>query len=314
MVFQKKYIRDYWTQIYFKAHPPQHDINAWKSPKFELKTYQSLQDYDRTSQVNQRVIECRFHEWIVSLGSGLGLILTIELLSFQAVWCRYIESRQRDQQSLLRTLIAYLVKSTRPCAPSSSPTRTISSTIFPPAPNPTNTPPVPGMAHNVLQNPSHIATLSNSGHHVARLSPIHCTDRNLCVSASLPKTIIALDLGLSLLTKSEDRFNHPHIEGKGQPIASHGNGLLDRILRISRNIACRNARELGRGRRTCVRGWRNTPDNLPDLVGTTLAEPLVVPISQDLSGEQTKVVVRWGESMAWMLESELLGVVGLTRK
>jgi len=40
------------------------------------------------------------------------------------------------------------------------------------------------------------------------------------------------------------------------------------------------------------------PDNLPDFAGTTLAERLVVPISQDLSGEQKKVVVKRGESMA----------------
>jgi len=40
------------------------------------------------------------------------------------------------------------------------------------------------------------------------------------------------------------------------------------------------------------------PGNLIDLEGTTLAGPLVVPISQDLSGEQTKVVVKRGESMA----------------
>jgi len=50
---------------------------------------------------------------------------------------------------------------------------------------------------------------------------------NLCVSASLSEINIALDLGLSLLTKSEDRFNYPHIEGKGQLIANHGIGLLD---------------------------------------------------------------------------------------
>lgn len=105
-----------------------------------------------------------------------------------------------------------------------------------------------------VRSHSDIVQLWTSCRHISH--QITALTENLCVSASLSEINIALDLGLSLLTKSKDRFNYPHIEGRGQLIANHGIGLLDRILRISRNIDCRNKRELGRGRRAGPRGWR----------------------------------------------------------